>query len=457
MAKRKFEFDLIVLGTGAGGSAAANIAAKNGLKVAVVENDLFGGESPNYGEIPVRALAHATKIIFEAKQASRLGIRASISSYNFQSLKKWKDLAIQRTGAHDNKAFYEKSGITTFRGTARFINPHEISVNQKHLSAEKFLIATGSKFEMPEIANLRNVEFYTPRTILNIDRPPKSIFIIGGGAEAVEIAQILAILGTKVYISEISARLLPKEDEEVGITLENFMVEKMKIFVLPQTRVVAVEKDQLNYKVVFQRGGSEKFIRVDEVMVAGVRKPNLDIGLENANVEYSSEGIIVNDFLQTSAKHIFAAGSVISEKISTAEALLQSRIAANNIHNPRRKISPQYNSIPRTIATIPEIASVGLTEDDCIKRDLPIKTAIAPLNLIARSNTEGFQNGFVKLICDRKGKILGGSIVAPEASSAIQEISLTIKHDLTAQDLAEQPHAFQSWSEAIRICASRIK
>ena len=368
----------------------------------------------------------------------------------------WKDLAIERTGAHDNADFYKKSGIATFRGEARFITPHEISVNGEHISAQKFLIATGSEFEIPEIANLKNIKFYTPRTILNIPKPPKSIFIIGGNVEAIEIAQILAILGTKVYISEISARLLPREDEEVGITIENIMVENMKIFVLPQTRVVAVEKDGMGKKVIFQRGGSEKFVRVEEILVAGNRIPNTDIGLENANVDFSKEGIAVNDFLQTTSKHIFAAGSVLDAKFSTTESLLQSKIVANNILKPRGKISPDYQAIPRTISTIPEIASVGLTEDDCIKRDLNIKTAIAPLNLIARSNTEDFRMGFVKLICDRRGKILGGSIVGPEASSAIHEIALAIKFDLFAQDLAELPHAFQSWNEAIRVCASRI-
>ncbi len=457
MKKRKFEFDLIVLGTGAGGSAAAIIAAKNGLKVAIVENDIFGGESPNYGEVPIKALSHAVKTLYEAKKGTKMGIRSGSLGYSFQSILRWKDLAIKRTGAHDNEEFYKSAGISTFRGTARFITPHEISVNQAHISSEKFLIATGSKFKIPDIPNLKNIKFLTPRTILDIQRLPKSIFIIGGSPEAVEIAQILSTLGTKVYISEVSARLLPKEDEEVGITIENFMVEEMKIFVLPQTRVVSVEQDRMGKKVIFQRGGSEKFVRVEEIMIAEERQPNTDIGLENANIEYSESGIVVNEFLQTSSKHIFAAGSVINGKFSTSEALLQSRVAAHNITKTRAKISPDYSSVPRTISTFPEIASVGLTEDDCIKRDLMIKTAIAPLNLIARSNVEDFRNGFVKLICDRRGKILGGSVVAPEASSIIQEISLSIYANLTAQEVSDLPHAFQSWSEAIRVCAGRIK
>lgn len=457
MKKPKFDFDLIVIGTGAGGSAAAILAAKNGLRVAVVEKDLLGGESPNYGEIPNRAIFHTAKVFFEAQKASKTGLRTAGLGFNFPALLSWRDLTIKRTGAHDNLDFYERSGIKTIRGNARFINPHEITVNQKHFSSKNFLIATGTEFKIPNITNLENVKFFTPKTIFETTRPPKSIFIIGGGSEAVEIAQILAIFGTKVYLSEVSSRILPKEDEEIGIALENAMIDEMKIAVLTNTRVVAVEADRMGKKVIFQRGGEEKFVRVDEVLVSDGRLANTDIGLENANVEYDESGIIVDNLLQTSSKHILASGAVISGSASTTEALIQSRVAAHNILKPRQKISPEVEFSPRITNSLPEVASVGLSEDDCIKRDLRVKTAIAPLNLIARSNTENFSHGFVKLICDNKGRILGGSIVAPEASSLIGEIALAAKMGMNAHDLATLPHAFQSWSEAIRVCANRIR
>ncbi|MBP9489661.1 NAD(P)/FAD-dependent oxidoreductase [Candidatus Saccharibacteria bacterium] len=457
MKKTKFDFDLIVLGSGAGGSAAANIAAKNGLKVAIVEKDIFGGESPNYGDIPIKTLLHAANAYAGARRAARYGIRSNTLGYNFPTIAAWKKLVVKRTGAHDNQKFYEASGIKTYRGNARFITPNEISVNRQHISAEKFIIATGSELSLPDISNIQNVNYHTTRTILDITRPPKSIFIVGGGAEAIEISQLLAIFGTKVYISEVSSRLLPQEDEEVGLAIENILVEEMKIFVLPQTRVVAVEKDGLGKKVIFQRGGVEKFIKVDEILIAGNKKPATDIGLENALVDYTDSGITVNEFLQTSAKHIYAAGSVTGSQFTTGDILLQSRICAHNIIKTRSKISPNYTSSPRVIFTWPEVASVGLTEDDCIKRDLQFKTSIATLNLIARSNTDDFKNGFVKLICDKRGKLIGASVVSPEATSIIHEIGLAIKYDLYASDLADLPHAFLSWNEAIRVAANRIR
>ncbi len=457
MKKTKFDFDLIVLGSGAGGSAAANIAAKNGLKVAIVEKDIFGGESPNYGDIPIKTLLHAANAYAGARRAARYGIRSNTLGYNFPTIAAWKKLVVKCTGAHDNQKFYEASGIKTYRGNARFITPNEISVNRQHISAEKFIIATGSELSLPDISNIQNVNYHTTRTILDITRPPKSIFIVGGGAEAIEISQLLAIFGTKVYISEVSSRLLPQEDEEVGLAIENILVEEMKIFVLPQTRVVAVEKDGLGKKVIFQRGGVEKFIKVDEILIAGNKKPATDIGLENALVDYTDSGITVNEFLQTSAKHIYAAGSVTGSQFTTGDILLQSKICAHNIIKTRSKISPNYTSSPRVIFTWPEVASVGLTEDDCIKRDLQFKTSIATLNLIARSNTDDFKNGFVKLICDKRGKLIGASVVSPEATSIIHEIGLAIKYDLYASDLADLPHAFLSWNEAIRVAANRIR
>ena len=319
------------------------------------------------------------------------------------------------------------------------------------------MIATGSKISIPDIKNIENVRYYTPKTIFSITRPPRSIFIVGGGAEAVEIAQTLAILGTKVYISEVSARILPKEDEEVGITLENISVEENQVYVLPQTRVVAVQKDGLMKRVIFQRGGTEKFVRVDEILVVGERVPNVDIGLENAHIEYSKDGIVVDEFSQTSMKHIFAVGGVVNPNAQTAEILLESRTVAHNILHSRSKLAVKFPLAPRTISTWPEIAVVGLTEDDCLKRDLKYRTAIAPLNLIAKSNVENFSSGFAKIICDRKGKVIGGSIVSPDAISLISQISLAIRNEMTAHELAEIPQPFLSWSEIIRVVAHKIK
>jgi len=456
MAKKpSFDYDLIVIGSGAGGSAAATIAAREGKKVAIVEADTFGGESPNWSDVPTKALLHAAQLYDEARHGARFGLRSNTLGYNYPSLRAWKDLSVRRTGAAGNKKFYESQGITAIYGRAHFLTPHEITVNRRHLSAAHFLIATGSQWVAPDIQGLADITYLTPRTILETIRPPKSLYIIGAGTTGVEIAQLMAIFGTKVYLAEIAARILPKEEEEVGELMERLLREGKGVTSLTQTRTLSVVKEGLGYRVTFLRGGAEKSVKVDDVLIATGRQPMVDLGLENAAVTYTPVGIEVNEHLQTSAKHIYAAGDVLGRPGSTHSALLESRVTAHNVLM-KNKIAPDYTASPRLTFTFPGVASVGLTEDDCLKRDLRITTAIAPLNIIARSNTSDFRDGFVKLISDKKGVLLGGTVVAPHAAEIIQEIALAVKYHMTAADLAATPHAFLSWSEAVRVAASKL-
>jgi len=450
-----FDYDLIVIGSGAGGSAAATIAARAGKRVAIIEADTFGGDSPNWSDVPTKALLHVARLYDEARHGDKFGLRTSTLGYNYPSIRAWKELAVKRTGAAGNRKFYENHGITAYNAQAHFLSPNEISVNRRHLSASHFLIATGSSWTTPNIQGLTDVPFYTPRTILEAIRPPKSLFIIGGGSHGIEIAQLMATFGTKVYVAEQASRILPKQDSEVGELLEKVLTEQKGVSILTHSRVLSVVKEGMQKKILFTRGGVEKYVKVDEILVATGRMPNLDLGLENASVKYTPKGIDTNENLQTSVKHIYAAGDVLGLDSHTHTALLESRIAAHNMFE-KTKVVPNYTATPGIIFTTPEIAHVGLSEDDCRKRDLPIKKAIAPLNIIARSNTSDFRDGFVKLITDKKGVILGGTIVAPGASEMIHEVGLAVRHSLTAAQLADTPHAFLSWSEAIRVAATKL-
>lgn len=455
MPKHTFDYDLIVIGSGAGGSAAATIAARAGKRVAIIEEDTFGGDSPNWSDIPTKALLHVAKVYDESRHASKFGLRTSTLGYNYPSIRTWKDLVVERTGAANNRRFYENHGISAFSGKAHFLTPHEITVNRRHLSAANFLIATGSSWTTPKIQGLEEVTHFTPRTILETLRPPKSLFIIGGGQYGVEIAQLMATFGTKVYIAEQAGRILPGHDQEVGELVEKVLTDQKGATILTHTRVLSVEKEGLGKKILISRGGTEKYIKADEILVAAGREPNIDLGLENASVKYTRKGIEVNDHLQTTTKHIYAAGDVLGRDSHTHTALLESRVAAHNMFS-RSKIAPDYTATPNVVFTSPEIANVGLSEDDCRRRDLAINKAITPLSIIARSNTADFRDGFVKLITDKKGVIIGGAIIAPGAAELIHEIGIAVKFGLTAAQLADTPHAFLSWSEAIRVSAQKL-
>ncbi|MFZ1250164.1 MAG: NAD(P)/FAD-dependent oxidoreductase [Candidatus Microsaccharimonas sp.] len=455
MVKHTFDYDLIVIGSGAGGSAAATIAARAGKRVAIIEEDTFGGDSPNWSDVPTKTLLHVARVYDEARHGSRFGLRTSTLGYNYPSIRSWKELIVKRTGAANNRKFYENHGIHTFNGKAHFLTPHEITVNRRHLSSAHFLIATGSSWAAPKIQGLDGIESYTPRTVLETLRPPKSLFIIGGGQYGIEIAQLVATFGTKVYIAEQAGRLLPKHDPEVGELIERVLTEQKGATVLTHSRVLSVVKEGLSKKILISRGGKEKYVRADEVLIATGREPNVDLGLDNASITYTAKGIEVNEHLQTSVKHIYAAGDVIGRDSHTHTALLESRIAAHNIFE-KNKITPDYTATPSVIFTFPEIAQVGLSEDDCRRRDLAINKSIAPLSIIARSNTSDFRDGFVKIIADKKGVVVGGTIIAPDAAELIHEIGIAVKHGLTAAQLADTPHAFLSWSEAIRVAAQKI-
>jgi pyruvate/2-oxoglutarate dehydrogenase complex dihydrolipoamide dehydrogenase (E3) component len=237
--------------------------------------------------------------------------------------------------------------------------------------------------------------------------------------------------------------------------MEKTLADQKGITSLTQSRVVAVQKDGIGRRVTYSRGGVEKHVRVDEILVATGRMPAVDLGLENATVEFTPKGIAVNEFLQTNVKHIYAAGDVLGNESTTHTALLESRTVAHNLFT-RTPISPDYHATPRVVFTNPGIAQVGLTEDDCTRRDLRISVATAPLSMVARSNTSDFRDGFVKLIADKKGTLLGATVVAPHASEIIHELTLAIRHHMTAAQVADTPHAFLSWSEAVRAAANKI-
>lgn len=453
--KPTFDYDIIVIGSGAGGSPAASIAARAGKSVAIVEKEEFGGESPNWGEIPLGSMLHAAHIYDEAKQSAKFGLRTATIGYNYPSLLSWRDTVIKRTGAAGNRRYYEKQDISAFNGTAHFLSPNEISVNRRHLSARKFLIATGSNWQAPEIPGIEETPYYTPKNVLTLTRPPKSIFIIGSSSAATEIASLLSIFGTKVYLSDAATRILPEYDSEVSDLLSVQLQRERGMTLLPQTKVIAIHKEGLQKRVTYLAAGNERSVKVDELLIADDRTPMTDLGLENAGVEYNHLGITADENLQTTARHIFAAGSCVHLIAPTHDILMYSRTAAYNLLHTKPR--PIEKHIPLQITyTFPSIARVGLSEDDCLRRDLKTKISIAPLTLASRSNITDQRIGFVKLIANYRRQLIGATIVSPHASEMIHELALAIKHELSIEDIYNTPHDFTSWSETIRVAAGKL-
>lgn len=455
MARQKYDYDFIAIGSGAAGSVAADIVARAGKRVAIIENDALGGECVNWGCVPTKALLHAANIYDEAKRGQRFGIRSAALGYNYPTLKAWKELAVKRTGATNSEKYYQTQGIDLFRGDAHFISPHEITVNRRHLSAANFLIATGSRWMIPPIEGIDTVPHLTARGALELNRPPKSMFVVGGGAVGCEFADLFSTFGSKIYIADFAPRLLPREDEEVSRLIEDQYKKQRGMEILTKTKVISVAKDGVLIRVNYLRGGVEHTVKVEHLLLATGKIPNADIGLENAGVEYNTHGLEVDSQLQTTAKHIYGAGDILGRYLFTHTAVYESRIVAHNVLH-RQKISPDYSAVPRVIWLTPEVASVGMTEADCLRRDLPINKAVAPVNIIGRSNVSDTRDGFAKVITDKKGVLIGGSIVGPHAGEMIHELTLAIQHGMTASDVANTLHAYPSWNEVIRVACAKV-
>ncbi len=456
--QKQYDYDLIVIGSGAGGSVAAHIANKAGKNVALIEASLVGGECPNIGCVPTKALLHAAEVYEAAKHGSRFGLRASTVGYNYPSIKAWKDLAVKRTGTYLGEEMYTSEGISLLRGNAHFVDPHTITLGNARFSAQHFVIATGSQLVIPPIEGLEKAGFITFREAIDLTRPPRNLAVIGGGAIGCEFSQLFAIFGTKVHIIDIAPQLLAREDHDAGTFLQHRFQKQYSISSHLETSVTKIETSGTKKHLTLKHasGGTSR-ITVDEILLATGKRAVVDIGLENAGVSYQNGSITVNQHLQTTTPHIYAAGDCVGPYQFTHMATYQSRIAAHNLLHPRKKLATDYRAVPRCIFTNPEIASVGATEQELIAQKSNFKKAQVSITAVGRANTSDVSEGFVKVLADTKtGALLGATIASPHAGEMIHELALAIQNNMRAEQVADTIHAFPTWSEAVRVACAKL-
>lgn len=451
-----FDYDLLVIGTGAGGGVAAHMATKAGKKVAVVEAEKVGGECPNFGCVPTKALLQAAEVYNSAKEGGRFGIQSKDLRINYTTIKAWKDQAVEHTGAEEGEAFYDSEGIKVLKGYARFIDPWTITLNGRRYKSRKFLIATGTRSVVPPIPGLKEAGFMTYREAIDLNKLPSSLFVIGGGAIGCEFAHFFNSLGTDIQIADIAPRLIALEDPEVGELL-GALFERRGIKVHNGARVTRIVKGSDEKTVYFEMGGKTHKTSVENILLASGKAPNTDLGLENADVEFDRGGIKVNKYMETSSKHIYAAGDIVGPYRFTHTASYQSRVAVHNMFHREGKVTAKYHAVPRCVFTDPEIACVGYTEQQLKDKGIHYKVGAAPITVIGRANTSGVDSGFVKVLATLHGTLMGASIVSPRAGEMVHELTLAIQHRLTARDVSETIHAFPTWSEAVRVACQRLK
>lgn len=452
---RNYDYQYLVIGSGAAGSAAALLAAELGFGTAIVEADCWGGTELNYRDIPYGAALGFAHRYAEAMSGARFGISSNNLRYNYAGVLNWQAIATRRAGGGSKKLF-ESAGIECLRGYAQFVGPNLVSIDGLEVRAEKILIATGSNLTVSGVAGIDTVNCWSPDTALRIPKIPKVLFVVGAGSTGCELAEYFAALGSKVLLAEAQDRILPREDLEVSETMEKHLRDNLQVKVLTGARVVALEQSDKSKQVIFVRDGQEKIVRVEEVILATTPEPALDLGLENAGVKYTRRGIQVDKGLQTSNRDIWAAGDAIGGESSSEKAAYEGKLATMNALKKSGNIT-NYTGFTRMTNTLPRVAKVGLNETECWQIKQKYKAAVVPISEVHAAITSDFRTGFVKLLAEpHKGQILGGTVVAPEADLIIQEIALAVRNGLKANELAGTPHVAASWSQAVWMAARKL-
>lgn len=452
---KKDDYQFLVIGSGAAGTSAALLAAEMGFRTAIVEADVWGGTELNYRDMPYGAALKFAHQYSEMLAGARFGISSGDLRYNYSAVLNWQSVATRRAGG-GSKKIYESANIECLHGYAQFTGPHSLSIDGLEVTAEKFLIATGSNLTVSGITGIDTISCWSPDTALRIPRVPEALLVVGAGSTGCELAQYFAELGSKVLLVETQSRILPREDVEVSETMEKYLRDRFQIKVLTNARVTALEEDERSKQVIFVRDGQEKIVRVEEVILATTPEPATDLNLESAGVKYDQHGIKVDKTLQTSNKNIWAAGDVIGGESSSERAAYEGKLATMNALKKANNFLV-YAGFIRMTNTLPQVAKVGLNESECWQIKRKYKTAIIPIENTHAAIINDFRTGFAKLIIDpHKGQVLGATIVSPEAELSIQEVAMAVRNGLRVSELASTPHVASGWGEAIRLAARKL-
>ncbi len=443
-------YNIAVIGGGPGGYVAAIYASKHKAKVALIEEKELGGTCLNVGCIPTKALIHSASLMQQIKEAERFGIISENIHYNWDTIQK-NVKEIVKSLTKGVESLLKANGVSLLRGTAKLLNENTIKVTnqaeQKIITAEKIIIATGSTpIKIPIPGNdFPNV--ITSEQALFLEKPPLSITIIGGGAIGLEIGYIFNSLGVDTTIIEMLPEILPGKDEQLSKQLRQMLVKQgIKIYTNSKVKEI---KQQNNYLTsIIESKEVTKAIESEYVLMAVGRKPNFS-AIEDIAIQKDKTGIAVDDYLKTNIENVFAIGDVTGKSMLAHVASHQGIIAASNALNQKRQID--YTVIPSCIYTKPEMASVGLTEQQARQRYKDnIKVGIFPLSASGKAKTLGYDQGMVKIVSDAKyNQILGVHILGQHAIELIAEACIAIRLECTAEELANTIHAHPTLSESI--------
>ena len=444
------DFDLTVIGGGAGGLNVASGAVQLGARVALVEKDKLGGDCLYYGCVPTKALIQSAKVASLIKRSKEYGFNDTNISFDFKNVMAHMREVISKIGVNDDPKRFEDMGVKLFFGDGRFVDPHTFELNGRTITSKKFVISTGSRAVAIPINGLENIKYLTSESALELDSLPKSIIILGAGPIGLEFAQVFARLGVKVTVVEKMGQVLPREDKEISDTLESILKEE-RIEIHTCLSVLQVKEEGNQKIVVAECSGQEKTFKADEFMLAIGRAPNLEgLNLEAAGVKVEHRNIVVNSSMRTTARNIWACGDVTGQYLFTHVAEYQAGLVVANALIPFMKRKANYRVVPWVTYTDPELGRVGLTEDEARQKYRNIKVYKYDVKDLDRAVIEGEDKGIIKIVCTKKGKILGAHVLAPQGGELLHEFVLAMQNNLGVGSITRTIHVYPTLSQAVR-------
>ncbi len=447
------QFYLIVIGAGSAARDAAKKAVDDyGARVAMVERERWGGGCPNVACKPTKAYLVAADLIHDVNGLAReMGIEVGEARPNLERIRSWKR-SLQRS-QESWVELLEGSGIRTFKGVASFIGPKTLRVDGLELEAERVLIATGSRTAVPPIPGIDEVDWIDHVSALELTDVPESMIVLGGGPVGLEFGQIFARFGTRTTIVNSRPHMAARADREAAEALQRSL-EAEGIELVHESRARAVRREGDDIVVTLDPSGRE--VRASKLLLASGRAINVEeLELELAGVEHAPRGIVVDEYLRTTAEGIWAAGDVTGLAQFTPIAQYQARIAVDDMFGAAARPA-DYEFLPTAIFTDPELADVGLTAPAAEERGFEVDSVVHPVQHVTRAGYVRLQHGLYKVVFDRTTRrVLGIHIVSRGASDVVQGLAVALKLGVTVDELALSHHVYPSWGEGVKAAAER--
>jgi len=421
--------DICVIGGGSGGLSVAAGAAQMGAKTVLIEKGKMGGDCLNYGCVPSKALIAAAHAADTARNSGRFGVNGHEPEIDFPAVNDHVHGVIGAIEPHDSVERFEGLGVEVIQGAGRFISRREVEVNDTRIRARRFVISTGSSAARPPIPGLDEVPYLTNETVFDLRESPEHLIVIGGGPIGAELAQAHRRLGIKVTLIEMFT-ILGKDDPEVTEIVRRRIAED-GVEMVEGVSIEQVAAQGNGIAVTFTRDGKSETVGGSHLLVAAGRRANVDgLGLDAAGIDYSPKGITVDDRLRTSNKRVFAIGDVAGGYQFTHMAGYHAGIVIRNaLFALPAKVD--YSAVPWVTYTDPEIAHVGMTEDQARERyGDKVKIARWGFDHNDRAQAERATEGLVKVVVGPKGRVLGASMAGPHAGELIQPWILAVSQKL---------------------------